>query len=183
MICEGDHKTPDCLHKTEVNKFFKGSKTSTVITNPFPNPGTNLVANKNASPSQVLMLSISKHQNDALISKRNKDYGNPKTSNNKDKDQPGSSTTTSTEVVPPIIPELTIKPHKGVVHKSTFNPPARAAQHYNVVEDLAQSPSAMSTLEVLQNCLSQRQALLSAIGGVDPKDSNLVSFNHEGYDL
>ena len=58
----------------------------------------------------------------------------------------------------------------------------RAAQHYNVVEDLAQSPSAMSTLEVLQNCPSQRQALLSAIGGVDPRDSNLVSFSHEGYD-
>ena len=64
------------------------------------------------------------------------------------------------------MPELTIKPPKGVVHKLTFNPRARAAQHYNIVEDLAQSPSAMSTLEVLQNCPSQRQALLSAIGGL-----------------
>ena len=117
-----------------------------------------------------------------MISTRNKDYGNPQLSNDKGKDQPSSSTTTSTEVVPPIIPELTIKPPKGVVHKSTFNPRARAAQHYNIVEDLAQSPSAMSTLEVLQNCPSQRQALLSAIGGVDPKDSNLVSFDHKGYD-
>ena len=102
------------------------------------------------------MLSVSKQQNDALISTRNKDYGNPQLSNGKDKDQPSSSTTTSTEVVPPIIPELTIKPSKGVVHKSTFNPRARAAQHYNIVEDLAQSPFAMSTLEVLQNCPSQR---------------------------
>ena len=40
----------------------------------------------------------------------------------------------------------------------------------------------MSTLEVLQNCPSQKQALLSAIGGIDPTDSNLVSFNHKGYD-
>jgi len=103
-------------------------------------------------------------------------------SNNKESDQPSSSTTTSREVVPPVIPELTIKPPKGVVHKSTFNPHARAAQHYNVVEDLAQAPSAMSTLEVLPNCPSQRHALLSAISGVDPKDSNLVSFSHEGYD-
>ncbi len=102
--------------------------------------------------------------------------------NNKDNDQPSSSTTTSTEVVPPIIPELTIKPPNGVVHKSTFNPHAKAAKHYNIVEDLAQSPSAMSTLEVLQNCPSQNQALLSAIGGIDPMDSNLVSFNHKGYD-
>ena len=162
--------------------FFKNSKTSAVLTDPFPNPGTNLVAGENASPSQVLMLSVYKQQNDALISTRNIDYGNPQPSNNKDKDQPSSSTTTSTEVAQPIIPELTIKPPKGVVHKSTFNPRARAAQHYNIVEDLAQSPSAMSTLEVLQNCPSQKNALLTAIGGIDPKDSNLVSFNHKGYD-
>ena len=58
-------------------------------------------------------------------------------SNNKDNDQPNSSTTTSTEVVPPIIPELTIKLPKGVVHKLTFNPHARVVQNYNIVEDLA----------------------------------------------
>ena len=110
-----------------------------------------MVASENASPSQVLMLSVSKQQNDALILTRNKDYGNPRLSNNKDKGQPSSSTTTSTEVAPPIIPELTIKPPKGVVHKSTFNPRARTTQHYNIVEDLAQSPYAMSTLKVLQN--------------------------------
>ena len=127
------------------------------------------------------MLSVSKQQNDALIT-RNKDYGNPQVSNNKDNDQPSISTTTLTEVVPPIVPELTIKPPKGVVHKSKFNPHARVAQHYNIVEDLAQSPSAMSTLEVLQSFPSQKQALLSAIGGIDPTDSNLVSFNHKGYD-
>ena len=182
MICEGDHWTNRCPHKVEVNKFYQGSKTSKVLTDPFPDSGTHLVNDDNASPSQILMLSISKHQNDALISTRNKDYGDPQVSNSKENDQPSSSTTTSKGVVPPVIPELTIRPPKGVVHKSTFNPRARAAQHYNVVEDLAQSPSAMSTLEVLQNCPSQRQALLSAIGGVDPRDSNLVSFSHEGYD-
>ena len=125
-----------------------------MLTNPFPDRGKNLVGSGNASPSQVLMLSISKQQNDALISTRNKDYGNPQVSNDKGKDQPSSSTTTSAEVVPPITHELTIKPPKGVVHKSTFNPRARVAHHYNIVEDLAQSPSAMSTLEVLQHCPS-----------------------------
>ena len=39
----------------------------------------------------------------------------------------------------------------------------------------------MSTLEVLQNSPSQKKALLSAIGGIDPTDSNLVVFNHVGY--
>jgi hypothetical protein len=183
QICDDkDHNTKDCPFKAELKRFFKSPHTSTVSSDQFPNPGQNLVDSGNASPSQVLMLSISKQQNDALISTRNKDYGNPQVSNDKGKDQPSSSTTTSAEVVPPITHELTIKPPKGVVHKSTFNPRARAAQHYNIVEDLAQSPSAMSTLEVLQHCPSQRQALLSAIGGVDPKDSNLVSFDHKGYD-
>jgi len=40
----------------------------------------------------------------------------------------------------------------------------------------------MSTLEVPQNYLSEKQDLLSIIGGIDPKDSNLVSSNHKGYD-
>jgi hypothetical protein len=41
-------------------------------------------------------------------------------------------------------------PPKGVVRKSAFNPHARVAQNYNIVEDMAQAPSVMSALEVLQ---------------------------------
>ena len=40
MICEEDHWTNKCPHKVEVNKFYKGSKTSKVLTDPFPNSGT-----------------------------------------------------------------------------------------------------------------------------------------------
>ena len=83
-------------------------------------------------------------------------------------------------VSPTAIPKLTIKPPKGVIHKSTYNPRARADQNYNIVEYLAQSPSIMSSLEVLQNFPSQKHALLSAIGGIDPNDSNLVVLNHTG---
>lgn len=174
--------TRECPHNAEVKKLFKSEKTSAVLTDPFPNPGTNLVAGDNSSPFQVLMFSVSKQKYDALISTRNKDYRNPQLSNNKTTDQPSSSKTTSTEFVPPIIPELTIKPPKWVVHKLKFNPRARATQNYNIVEDLAQLSSAMLTLEVLQNCPSQKQDLLSVIGGIDPADSNLVAFNHKGYD-
>ena len=74
-ICDEDHWTRDCPHKAQVKKLFKSSKTSAVLTDPFPNPGTKLVTNQNASRSQVLMLSISNHQNNALT--RSKDYGNP----------------------------------------------------------------------------------------------------------
>ena len=76
-ICDKDHWTRDCPYKDELRKSFKSSKSSAVLTDPFPNPGTNLVASENASPSQVLMLSVSKQLNDALILTRSKDYGNP----------------------------------------------------------------------------------------------------------
>jgi hypothetical protein len=72
-------------------------------------------------------------------------------------------------------------PPKGVVRKSAFNPHARAAQNYNIVEDLAQAPSAMSALEVLQSCSTQHKALLKAIGGIDPTDTNLIIFDLEDH--
>jgi hypothetical protein len=68
-------------------------------------------------------------------------------------------------------------PPKGVVKKSAFNPHARAAQNYSIVEDLAQAPSAMSALEVLQSCPAQRRALLKSIGGIDPTNENLIVFD------
>jgi hypothetical protein len=68
-------------------------------------------------------------------------------------------------------------PPKGVVKKLAFNPHARAAQNYSIVEDLAQAPSAMSALEVLQSRPAQRRALLKAIGGIDPTDENLIVFD------
>ena len=125
---------------------------STVLTDPFLNSNTNLVATDPPSSSQVLMLSVTKPSIDILVSTRNKYYGSQAI------DQPTTSTTNpSTESVPPTaIPELTIKPPKGVIHKSTSNPRERAAQNYNIVEYLAQSPSAMSSLEVSQSFPSQK---------------------------
>ena len=48
-------------------------------------------------------------------------------------------------------------------------------------EDLAQEPCAMSTLEVLQSCPSQRKNLLTALGAVDLDKTNLIHFNVENY--
>jgi hypothetical protein len=56
---------------------------------------------------------------------------------------------------------------KGAFKKSSHNPNARAAHNYSVVEDLSQTPCAMSTLEVLQRCPSQRKALLTALGSTE----------------
>jgi hypothetical protein len=61
---------------------------------------------------------------------------------------------------PPEIPFQIEKPEppprilKGVLKCSTHNPNARAAQNYSIVEDLGQTPCAMSALEVLQMCPS-----------------------------
>jgi hypothetical protein len=70
-----------------------------------------------------------------------------------------------------------LRPPKSTIRKSTFNPNSRAAQNYNIVEDLAQAPCAMSALEVLQHCPSQRRTLLAAIGAFDPESSNYLTFN------
>ena len=124
------------FRSVEVSKIIKTSNASAMLVDPFLNPDTNLVATDHASSSQVLMLSITKHMTDVLVSMHNKYYGSQATH------QPTTSTMNlSMESIPPTaILELTIKPSKGVVHKSTFNPQARAAQNYNIVEDLAQSP-------------------------------------------
>jgi hypothetical protein len=56
---------------------------------------------------------------------------------------------------------------KGVFKRASHNPNARAAQNYSVVEDLSQTPCAMSALEVLQSCPAQRKALLTALGSTE----------------
>lgn len=78
--------------------------------------------------------------------------------------QIASSTTSPLDPTTNDVPtELMIKPPKGIIHKYTFNPHIRATQNYNVVEDLAQAPSTMLTLKVLQNCITQKKAFLSTI--------------------
>jgi hypothetical protein len=74
-----------------------------------------------------------------------------------------------------------LHPPKGNIRKATFNPSSHATQNYNIVEDLAQAPCAMSALDVLQHCPSQRRMLLAAIGAVDPESSNHIMFNLENY--
>ena len=75
-----------------------------------------------------------------------------------------------------------VEPHipKGVLKHSGKNPNARAAQNYSVVNDLGQTPYAMSTLEVLQSCPPQRKALLSALGVNDDNSSSVIKFETMG---
>ena len=50
-----------------------------------------------------------------------------------------------------------------------------------MAKDLSQEPCAMSTLEVLQICPMQRKNLLTALGALDPDNTNLIHFNVENY--
>jgi len=74
-----------------------------------------------------------------------------------------------------------LRPPKTTVRKTVFNSNARAAQNYNVVEDLAQAPCAMSTLEVLQNCPTQRKALLATLGAIEPSTFNHLMFSLDNF--
>ena len=87
-----------------------------------------------------------------------------------------STSNGSLQIEKPIFDNV-LHPPKGTIQKLAFNPSARVTQNYNIVEDLAQTPCAMSTLEVLQHCPSQRKTLLSSLGAVDHTNSNCITFN------
>ena len=57
------------------------------------------------------------------------------------------------------------------------NATAKVAVSYSIVDDLAQTQNAMSTLEVLKMCPTQRKSLLAALGAVDPSESKLIIFD------
>ena len=59
---------------------------------------------------------------------------------------------------------MILRPPRSTLRKAVFNPNALVAQFYNVVEDLAQEPCVMSTLEVLQSCPTQCKNMLTTLG-------------------
>jgi hypothetical protein len=91
---------------------------------------------------------------DAHLSTRTRDYGMPE-SVEKGKEATNPSNPLQIEKV---VGETMTHIPKGVFKKASHNPNVRATQNYSIVEDLAQTPCAMSTLEVLQSFPSQRKA-------------------------
>jgi hypothetical protein len=138
--------------------------TPVVLSQPFPSQQqAQLVIHDQPSTSTtsyVLMCTSDSKQNNVAITTRAKDYSPSK---EKVDDVPPALVQPSPPTPPTNGPlhlerpslDTVLQPLKGVVHKSAFNPHARGAQNYNIVEDLAQAPSAMSTLEVLQSCPAQ----------------------------
>ena len=73
---------------------------------------------------------------------------------------PESSSTVPLSIENPSL-NMILRPPKSTLRKAVFNPNARDAQFYNVVEDLTQAPCAMSTLEVIQSFPTQHKNLLT----------------------
>jgi hypothetical protein len=192
LICGDDHYMKDCSRRAEVNKFLQGApkpSTPAVLSQPFPSQQqASLVIHDQPSTSTqsyVLICTGDSKKDNVALTTRAKDYT---PSREKVDDSPPDLVQPSPPNPPTIGPlhlerpnlDTVIRPPpKGVVKKSTFNPHARAAHNYSIVEDLAQAPSAMSALEVLQSSPAQRRALLKAIGGIDPTDTNLIVFDLE----
>jgi hypothetical protein len=112
----------------------------------------------NTSVANVYML-----KGDAHIATRTQDY---RMSESAEKGKEATNPPVPLQIEKTMGETMTHIP-KGAFKKDSHNPNVRAAQNYSVVEYLAQTPCAMSSLEVLQSFPSQRKALLSALGSAE----------------
>jgi hypothetical protein len=160
-----------CPRLAEAQKFVTQQQHA-VLTNPFQH-GQNLTQASasteggNQDPSSPTNNPTSANvymvRGDAFISTRVYDYSKPITSEKgKEVDLPSLPL----QIEKTLGETMTHIP-KGAFKKDSHNPNARAAQNYSVVEDLSQTPCAMSALEVLQNYHSQRKALLTTLGSTE----------------
>jgi hypothetical protein len=185
-----------------VAKIFQGNSQPAVLTQPFPQQQsmvaqTSSPGGSSSHPHDEASTSAHIYTfNGINLNTLSKTYDTP---DNPDKGKdtndigtipdPSPSSVSRSSVNPPSRPlqiekptfDSILRPPKSTIHKATFNPSSRAAQNYNIFEDLAQAPCTMSALEVLQHCPSQCRTLLAAIGAVDPELSNHIMFNLNNY--
>jgi hypothetical protein len=108
--------------------------------------------------SYVLMCTGDSKKNEVSIATRAKDYS-------PSKEKVDDSSPSLVQPPPPNSPPnsplhlnrmgldiVLLPPPKCIVIKLSFNPHACVSQKSSIVEDLAQAPSAMSDLNVLQSC-------------------------------
>jgi hypothetical protein len=170
-LCAEDHPTHICPRLAKAQKFVTQQQ-PVVLTNSFqhgknltqasasmeggsqePPPPTN-----NPTSANVYMV-----KGDAFISTRVHDYSKPRTS---EKGQEAELPSLPLQIEKTLGETMTRIP-KGAFKKASHNRNAGAAQNYFVVEDLSQTPCAMSALEVLQSFPYQRKALLTTLGSTE----------------
>jgi hypothetical protein len=170
-LCAEDHPNHICPQPAKAQKFVTQQQQA-VLTNPFQH-GQNLTQASasaeggsqetfpppnNSSSANVYMVS-----GDALITTRAHDYSKPSAS---EKGKEAEIPSLPLLIEKTLGETMTCIP-KGAFKKSSHNPNIRAAQNYSMVEDLSQTPCAMSALEVLQSCPAQRKALLTTLGSTE----------------
>jgi hypothetical protein len=153
-----DHPTHLCPRLVEAQKFVTQQQPN-VLTNPFQH-GKNLTqasrsmegGSQGPSPSlnNPTFVNVYMVKGDAFILTRAHDYSKPSTS---EKGKETKLPSLPLQIEKTLGETMTCIP-KGVFKKYSHNPNARATQNYSMVEDLSETPCAMSTLEVLQSCTS-----------------------------
>jgi hypothetical protein len=170
-LCAEDHPTHLCPRLAEAQKFVTQHQQA-VLTNPFQH-GQNLTqasastekgSHENCPPQNASSsANVYMMKSDAFIATRAHDYSKSSTS---DKGKEAEIPSLPLQIEKTLGETMTRIP-KGAFKRASHNPNARAAQNYSVVEDLSQTPCAMSALEVLQSCPAQRKALLTALGSTE----------------
>jgi hypothetical protein len=170
-LCAEDHPTHLCPRLAEAQKFVTQQQQA-VLTNPFQH-GQNLTQASTSAeggsqetcppPNSSSAANVYMVRGDALITTRAHDYSKPSAS---EKGKEAEIPSLPLQIEKTLGETMTCIP-KGAFKKASHNPNARAAQNYSVVEDLSQTPCAMSALEVLQSCPAQRKALLTALGSTE----------------
>ena len=116
---------------------------------------------------------------DLHLQTRSRQYSKPPAQSAPEPPSSGSPEPLSSPSGPLHIPQPKVEVHtkipKGPLRRNAA--PSRAAHSYSIVDDLAQSPAAISTVELLRSCPSQKKALLSTLGAVDPADDQMILFD------
>ena len=151
---------------------------SAVLTNPFPQQG--FVATQppegqaatqplpsSTSDYQILMMNSDRPPTiDINLQTRSRQYNKPPTTSVPEPPPSVSTEPLSTPNGPLQIPqpkvEVCTKIPKGPLRRNVSS--RKAIHSYSIIDDLAQSPTAISMLEILQSCPSQQKYLLSAMG-------------------
>jgi hypothetical protein len=137
----------------------------------YPNPCA-------TQPGNSVDCSVLLTNEEIILQTHNRQYGMPLEST-----PTTSETLLATTGQPLMIPRPNAEPIPRIPHmplrQNVHKPHARDAHNYSLVDDLVQSPAAMSVLEVLQTYPSQRKSLLSALGVVDTVDTQLITFDSD----
>ena len=162
-----------------------------VFTDPFPQQGfvaaqppdgqvTTQPSSSGSSNYHILMMNSDPSPTVTLhLQTWSRQYPKPPAQSAPESPSSGSTEPLSTSNGPLHIPQPKVEVHtkipKGPLRRNAAS--GRAAHSYSIVDDLAQSPAAISTLELLQSCPSQNKALLSAVGTVDPTNDQMIVFD------